>query len=102
MFNDDLDFDNKEHEREQEKIHLRLQQRNRHKCVMSITGLSHVYDLKRICKYLKREFKCNGAVIHDDTYGDVIQLQGNHQEGVIKFLIKEDIATKNMIVTHIY
>ena len=37
-------------------------------------GLANDLDLKRICKALKKNFRCNGAVVKDDEYGDVIQV----------------------------
>lgn len=57
-----------------DKVHIRLQQRNRRKCILTITGLANDLDLKRICKALKKNFRCNGAVVKDDEYGDVIQV----------------------------
>ena len=83
-----------------EKVHIRVQQRNRRKCVLTVTGLADDLDLKRICKYLKKTFKCNGNVVKDDEWGDIIQLQGDHREEVKKFLIKEEIVDKDLIVMH--
>jgi len=85
---------------QQEKVHLRIQQRNRRKCILTITGLADDLDLKRICKALKKNFKCNGAVVHDEDYGDVIQLQGDHRQGVLKFLVDEEIVDRDQIVVH--
>jgi len=45
-----------------EKVHIRVQQRNRRKCVCSVTGLADDLDLQRILKALKKSFKCNGSV----------------------------------------
>ena len=83
-----------------EKVHIRIQQRNRRKCVCSITGLAEDLDLKRICRALKKNFKCNGAVVKDDEWGEVIQIQGDHRQGVLKFLVGEEIVSKDMVVMH--
>lgn len=83
-----------------EKVHIRLQQRNRRKNILTITGLANDLDLKRICKHFKKTFKCNGAVVEDDKYGEIIQLQGDHREGVVNFLVEEEIIDKEYIVVH--
>lgn len=83
-----------------DKVHIRVQQRNRRKCILTVTGLADDLDLKRICKALKRNFKCNGAVVKDDEYGEVIQLQGDHRTGVVSFLTEQEICPKDIIVVH--
>ncbi|GBG25710.1 Protein translation factor sui1 [Hondaea fermentalgiana] len=83
-----------------EKVHIRLQQRSRRKCILTITGLADDLDLKRICKALKKSFKCNGAVVNDDDFGEIIQLQGDHRQGVVKFLVDEEIIDRSHIVVH--
>ena len=83
-----------------EKVHVRVHQRNRRKCILTITGLASDLDLKKICKALKRIFKCNGAVVQDEEFGMVIQIQGDHREGVKKFLVEEEIVSKDVIVIH--
>ena len=37
------------------KVHLRIQQRNRRKCVLTVQGLADDLDLKKICKALRRK-----------------------------------------------
>lgn len=82
------------------KVHIRLHQRNRRKCILTVTGLADDLDLKKICKALKKGFKCNGAVVSDDEYGDIIQLQGDHREKVKEFLVSQEIVVKELIVVH--
>ena len=82
------------------KVHIRITQRNRRKCVVSVDGLAEDLDLKRICKALKKIFKCNGAVSYDDKYGEVIQIQGDHRSGVRDFLVDQEICSKGQIVVH--
>ena len=83
-----------------EKVHIRVQQRNRRKCVCTIQGLADDLDLPRILKALKRSFKCNGSVINDAEYGMIISLQGDHRQGIVDFLVSEEIVPKEMIVVH--
>mmetsp|Transcript_14688 Transcript_14688/g.26300 ORF Transcript_14688/g.26300 Transcript_14688/m.26300 type:complete len:119 (+) Transcript_14688:108-464(+) len=83
-----------------DKVHIRLQQRNRRKCILTVTGLAEDLDLKRICKALKKNFKCNGAVVKDEEYGEVIQLQGDHRQGVVGFLVENEICPREIIIVH--
>mmetsp|Transcript_13966 Transcript_13966/g.20690 ORF Transcript_13966/g.20690 Transcript_13966/m.20690 type:complete len:116 (-) Transcript_13966:214-561(-) len=83
-----------------EKVHIRLQQRNRRKCILTVTGLADDLDLKKICKALKKNFKCNGAVVKDDDWGEVIQLQGDHRQGVVQFLVENEICPREILVVH--
>ena len=77
-----------------------MQQRNGRKCITTVAGLADDLDVKRIAKALKKTFKCNGAVVSDDDYGKVIQLQGDHRQGVVQFLTKEEICDKETLVVH--
>lgn len=86
--------------RQANKVHLRLHQRNRRKCVLTVNGLAEDLDLKKICKYLKKALKCNGAVVKDDEYGDIIQLQGDHRQKVFDFLVSQQIVNKDLVVVH--
>jgi len=83
-----------------EKVHIRVQQRNRKKCVVSIQGLADDLDLTRILKALKKLFKCNGSIVKDDEWGEVIQLQGDHRAGIVDFLVKEEICSRDNLVVH--
>mmetsp|Transcript_4299 Transcript_4299/g.4983 ORF Transcript_4299/g.4983 Transcript_4299/m.4983 type:complete len:116 (+) Transcript_4299:207-554(+) len=85
-----------------DKVHIRLHQRSRRKCSLTITGLAEDLDLKRICKALKKNFKCNGAVVKDDEYGEVIMLQGDHRQKVVQFLTDQEIVDKELIIVHGY
>jgi translation initiation factor 1 len=70
------------------KVHIRVQQRNRKKCVLTIQGLDDDLDLKKICKAMRKNLQCNGAIVQDKEFGDVIQLQGDHRAKVGDFLCK--------------
>lgn len=84
------------------KIHLRSQQRNGRKCITIIQGLDEELDEKKILKYLKKTFQCNGCISVDDEYGKIIQLSGDQKENVKKFLIDQEIYNEENIVVHGY
>ena len=82
------------------KVHIRMQMRNRRKCILTIQGLDDDLDLKKICKALRKNLQCNGAVVKDKEYGDIIQLQGDHRSVVQEFLIDQEIITKDQLIVH--
>jgi len=81
-------------------IHIRVQQRNGRKCITTVQGLSAELDLKKIMKALKKDQCCNGTVVEDDDMGSVLQLQGDQRDAVEKFLVANEIATKDKIKKH--
>ncbi len=81
-------------------VHIRIQARNRRKCVLTVQGLDDDLDLKKICKYLRRNLKCNGAVVSDKEHGDIIQLQGDHRDVVKEFLVAQQICTPEQVIIH--
>ena len=83
-----------------QKVHIRIQSRTTRKSIMTITGLANDLDLKRIVKYLKKNLRCNGAVVKNKEYGSIIQLQGDHRESVKTFLIDMAICSDSQIIVH--
>jgi translation initiation factor 1 len=81
-------------------IHLRIQQRMGRKTLTTVQGIPEDIDKKLILKAFKKEFACNGTVIHDPELGQVIQLQGDHRTKIAEFLLKSSIATKERIKIH--
>ena len=82
------------------KVHIRIQQRNRRKCILTVSGLDDDLDLKKISKYLKKKLNCNGAVVNDKVYGDVLQMQGDHRTDVRDFLVAMKIVQSDQIIMH--
>ena len=76
------------------KIHLRTQQRNGRKCITTIEGLDEDLDIKRISRAMRRAFNCNGSVEEDETYGQIIKLQGDQRDNVVQWLLDQEILTK--------
>jgi len=90
-------FDDENEIQNFENIHIITRKRNSKNFLTFITGIDDKYDYKLILSDIKKEFACNGAVIHNKTYGKAIQLNGNHKDKVAKYLINSNVATKDMI-----
>lgn len=84
----------------EEKVHVRVQQRNGRKCITTVAGLADDLDVKRICKAFKKNFSCNGAVQKDEEVGEVIQLSGDQRTNVKSFLVDQEICHSENIVLH--
>ncbi|KAL7424280.1 hypothetical protein Q5752_001870 [Cryptotrichosporon argae] len=104
-----------------EKIHIRLQQRNGRKTITTVQGIPDKYDPRKLLKAMKKEFACNGHVVHSadsededaspapgkkDEVGKVLQFQGDQRQGVKTFLVDAGVLTekeaKTQIVIHGY
>jgi translation initiation factor 1 len=84
----------------EEKVHVRVQQRNGRKCITTVAGLADDLDIKRICKAFKKNFSCNGAVQKDEDVGEVIQLSGDQRTNVKAFLVDQEICHSENVVLH--
>ncbi|KAH8922827.1 translation initiation factor SU [Atractiella rhizophila] len=73
-------------------VHIRIQQRNGRKTLTTVQGVPSEYDPKKILKYFKKEFACNGTLVEDATLGRVIQLQGDQRTKVLQFLTSPDMG----------
>ncbi|ODN75100.1 translation initiation factor SUI1 [Cryptococcus amylolentus CBS 6039] len=104
-----------------DKIHIRLQQRNGRKTLTTIQGIPSKFNHNKILKAMKKEFACNGTVHKPEVdsdeeaspapgakvnHGDVLQLQGDQRMGAKQFLIDSGIVSakdaKVTIVVHGY
>ncbi|KAI8321393.1 eukaryotic translation initiation factor SUI1 [Martensiomyces pterosporus] len=81
-------------------LHIRIQQRNGRKTLTTLQGLPEELDLKKMLKFFKKEFACNGTIVEDEDLGEVIQLQGDQRVVLRDFLINEKIATKDKVKVH--
>tara|TARA_B100001559_G_scaffold215107_1_gene180366 strand:+ start:413 stop:721 length:309 start_codon:yes stop_codon:yes gene_type:complete len=96
-FEDNIFFEN---EKKQNIVHIRIQQRNAKKTITTIEGLDTSIDFKKIVKYIKKKFNCNGSIIKTVDDIDIIQLQGDQRENIKNFLIKENIVSEDFIKIH--
>jgi len=81
-------------------IHIRNQQRNGKKSVTTIQGVPEKFNYKKILKAFKKSLNCNGAVVDDEDYGCIIQIQGDFRQQCAEFLIYEGIVDKNALKVH--
>lgn len=58
------------------------------------------YDPKKILKHIKKEFACNGKVVTNEKFGNVIQLQGDQRYKAKDFLQEMGICKENDIKIH--
>tara|TARA_Y100001970_G_scaffold293825_1_gene443551 strand:- start:4452 stop:4745 length:294 start_codon:yes stop_codon:yes gene_type:complete len=83
-----------------EYVHIRIQQRNSRQKITTVEGLPDKYDLKRILKVCKREFACNGNIVNDRRYGEVLQLQGDQRDNMSKFLSVVQLVPDSHVKIH--
>lgn len=83
-----------------EYVHIRIQQRNGKKSLTTVQGLKKEFSYEKILKDLKKEFCCNGNVVHDKELGKIIQLQGDQRKNVSHFLIQAGLVRKDHIKIH--
>ncbi|OMJ68626.1 hypothetical protein SteCoe_33857 [Stentor coeruleus] len=82
-------------------VHVRIQKRNKRKCLTLIEGMPTDIDLKKVLKYFKKAFSCNGTiVINPETEEKIIQLTGDNRKEVEKFLKEEYIVPENCVKVH--
>ena len=58
------------------------------------------YDPKKILKFIKKKFACNGSIVEDEKFGKVIQLQGDQRENIKEFFKEKKICKENEIKVH--
>nr|CAH8829483.1 unnamed protein product [Trichobilharzia regenti] len=67
-------------------VHIRIQQRNGRKTLTTVQGIPERFDKRKILKYCKKHFACNGTVVEHDEYGEVLQFQGDQRDNLKSFL----------------
>mmetsp|Transcript_42356 Transcript_42356/g.64998 ORF Transcript_42356/g.64998 Transcript_42356/m.64998 type:complete len:107 (+) Transcript_42356:29-349(+) len=61
-------------QRKKEMVHIQFQQRTTRKGMTIIQGLPDDLDFKKIVRHMKKVWNCNGTVINNQEWGQVIQL----------------------------
>jgi translation initiation factor 1 len=79
-------------------VTISVQKRNGRQCITTISGMAEDLDLKKIISYFKRTYNCNGSIIKDEQFGEVITLTGDQKENIYNFLIGEEINKKDEII----
>ncbi|TGO51066.1 hypothetical protein BOTNAR_0369g00030 [Botryotinia narcissicola] len=54
--------------------------------VTTIQGLPEKFEKKKIVQHFKKALACAGNIVADETWGEVIQLQGDYRDVFFKFL----------------
>jgi len=80
------------------KVTISVEKRNGKKCITNVIGMADDLDLPKILSYLKKTNNCNGSIIKDDKYGEVMSFSGDIKENIYNFLIKEEIYKKEDII----
>ena len=91
----------KEAEIEIKQVHIRIQQRNKGKCLTLVEGLDEKWDPnpEKILKYLRKALATNGTLLKGEK-GKVLQLQGDHRQKMHDFLIANKLCESNQIKIH--
>ena len=82
----------------QSKVTIAMQKRNGRKCITTITGMADDLNLKMILSHIKKTYNCNGAVVKDEKYVEIITLSGDQRENFYNFLVKEQINKSDDII----
>ena len=91
-----MDFDNELFSKN--IVTISVQKRNGRQCITTISGLEEDLDLPKIISYLKKTYNCNGSIIKDEQFGEIITLTGDQKENIYNFLIGEEINKKDEII----
>ncbi|KAK2560546.1 Eukaryotic translation initiation factor eIF1 [Acropora cervicornis] len=86
--------------KQDQPVHIRIQQRNGRKTLTTVQGIVDDYDKKKLVKVFKKKFSCNGTVIENEEYGEVIQLQGDQRTNISSFLESIGLAKKEQLHVH--
>ena len=90
------DFNNNFNNERTNKIHIRIQQKRKDKYLTIIQDLDDDLDFKRICNDMRRKFSCNGNVVDDKEFGEIIQLQGDHIDNICSYF--NEIGITDIII----
>ena len=86
--------------KQDQPIHIRIQQRNGRKTLTTVQGIAEDYDKKKLVRVFKKNFFCNGTVTKNEEYGEVIQLQGDQRTNISEFLLSIGLAEKKQLYVH--
>jgi translation initiation factor SUI1 len=90
-----------------EKVHIRKQQRNRRKCIVTISGLAPYLEnskknMKKLAKQLQKNITHSSISVKEDKeYGLVMVIQGDWRKEIKNWLLEHKIIeNKEKIVLH--
>lgn len=94
----ELELENELNSDSKNIITISVQKRNERKCITIISGIDGKLNLKKMLKYFKKTYNCNGTLIKDEEFGNIITLTGNNVDNVSNFLVKENICKSDEII----
>lgn len=104
--NDEFNAEN-ELKKHHQEIHIRVQKRNRNKCITLIEGLDKIDSihnkdidlfLNTIIAYLRKRYNCGGNLKKPEN---IIQLMGDHGENVKEYLLIYNLVEETQIRMHV-
>lgn len=98
LFNNELIFDDYSNEN---KVHIRIKQRNGRKSITVIENLPIDLNLKLISQSLRKKLNCISSIITIDN-NKIIQLSGDQRALVKKFLVDNNIVSDELVTIHGY
>ncbi len=84
------------------KVHLRIRQRNSRKSYTIIENLPDNVNLSDLARDMRKKLSCNSFVKSDEIIGKYIQLFGDQRVAVKKILIDANIVHESDIIIHGY
>jgi translation initiation factor SUI1 len=80
------------------KVTISVEKRGGKQFITNVIGMAEDLDLHKILSYLKKKHNCNGSILKDKTYGEVMSFTGDQKENIYNFLINEQIYEKEDII----
>jgi translation initiation factor 1 len=84
------------------KVHIKIRQRNKRQSISIIENLPNDVDLIFLAKLMRQTLHCNAFVKNDENIGNYIQLTGDQRIAIKKILIDKSIAEEQNIIIHGY
>jgi translation initiation factor SUI1 len=81
-----------------QKVTISVRKRNGRQNITNVIGMAEDLDLPKILSYIKKTYNCNGSIIKNETFGEVMSFTGDQKENIYNFLIKEEIYKKEDII----
>lgn len=80
-------------------IYVRIQKRNVRETLTTVQRIANGYNKKKLVKAFKK-LACDGTVIEQPEYGEVIQLPGDQCKNICQFLVDTGLAKDHQLKLH--
>lgn len=85
---------------EKQIVHIRVMQMGGRKKVTICQGLLPETNLTRVLRSMKKNFNAGGAIIENQEFGRIVQLQGNHALNMKTILVNAGLCSADNIHLH--